>query len=197
MLELPTDVLIPAAGGDAPVRGPAATAARHYRREKALMDRKAAFDEVVRFHQHSCPGAAFGIRVAEAALSELGVEGRSSSLVLVSETDTCVVDALQVLTGCTFGKRNLIHEDAGRNVFTVWERGSTQGVRIHAVPGSVVFRSERIWVLANRIEAGTATFEDKARFADAQADRISVILDAPAEDILTIERVETEAPRSK
>jgi formylmethanofuran dehydrogenase subunit E len=161
------------------------------------MDRKAAFEDVIRFHQHSCPGAAFGVRVAEAALSELGIESPTKSLVLRSETDACAVDALQVLTGCTFGKRNLIHEDAGRNAFTFWERSGTQGVRVRAVPGSVVFRSEEIWALADRIEEGTASFEDEAAFAAAQTDRIAAILDAPAEEILVIEKVETEAPQPK
>jgi formylmethanofuran dehydrogenase subunit E len=161
------------------------------------MNRTEAFADVIRFHQHECPGAAFGLRVAEAALSKLDLREPAASLMIVSETDACAVDALQVLTGCTFGKRNLIHEDAGRNVFTFWERGAATGVRVRAKADSIVFRSEEIWALAERIEDGTATVEDEARFALAQSERIAKLLEVPAEEILVVDEVATSAPSPK
>jgi formylmethanofuran dehydrogenase subunit E len=165
--------------------------------EEKPMDRQQAFDDVVRFHQHSCPGAALGVRVAEAAMSRLGASAPTSSLVLVSETDACAVDALQVLTGCTYGKRNLIHEDAGRNVFTFWENGSSEAVKVRARAGSIAFRSEEIWALARRIEDGSATPEDEAEFATAQAERIARILDAPEEEILVVDELTAASPQPK
>ncbi|MFJ5546422.1 FmdE family protein [Streptomyces sp. NPDC093225] len=161
------------------------------------MDRHQAYSDVIRFHQHECPGVAFGLRVAEAAMDRLGLEEATGNLVLVSETDACAVDALQVLTGCTSGKRNLIHEDNGRNVFTFWGRGASSGVQVRAAAGSIVFRSEEIWALASRIEDGTATAEDEARFAAAQADRIAKLLTVPDEEILVVEDVTEEAPHTK
>jgi formylmethanofuran dehydrogenase subunit E len=61
---------------------------------------------------------ASGIRAAEWALTELCARSHDEELVAVVETDMCGVDAIQYLTGCTFGKGNLIHKDYGKNAFT-------------------------------------------------------------------------------
>lgn len=161
------------------------------------MDRTQAYNDVIRFHGHECPGAAFGVRVAEAALTALDLKDPGTPLVLVSETDACAVDALQVLTGCTYGKRNLIHQDAGRNVFTLWERDGSAGVRIRAKADSIVFRTEEIWALAGRIDDGTATLEDQAAFERLQSERISALLDVADDDILVVEKAEAAAPGVK
>ena len=63
--------------------------------------------EAIAFHGHWCPGLATGIRVAELALREIGRAG-DEDIVAVAESDTCAVDAIQVLTGCTVGKGNLV-----------------------------------------------------------------------------------------
>ncbi|HEX2027481.1 MAG TPA: FmdE family protein, partial [Nitriliruptorales bacterium] len=64
---------------------------------------------VVDFHGHLCPGLAMGIQAARFALDEIGPHAQDEEVVAVTETDMCGVDAVQVLTGCTFGKGNLIH----------------------------------------------------------------------------------------
>ncbi len=85
-------------------------------------------DRVIAFHGHTCPGLAIGIRVAELALERLG-EPESGNMVAVTETDMCGVDAIQFLTGCTFGKGNLIHKDYGKMAFTFYDRRSGKGFR--------------------------------------------------------------------
>ena len=70
-------------------------------------------DKVIDFHGHWCPGLATGIRAAEWAVKELG-KAADEEIVAVVETDMCGVDAIQYLTGCTFGKGNLIHQDYGK-----------------------------------------------------------------------------------
>jgi formylmethanofuran dehydrogenase subunit E len=159
------------------------------------MNRDESYRQVVAFHRHDCPGVAFGVRVAEAALDRLGtsVEG----LMVVSETDTCAVDALQVLTGCTYGKRNLVHQDNGRNVFTFWGPSGNKGLRIRAKADSIVYRSEELWRLSDRIEDGTATPEEQSRFAELQADRTVRMLQVPEEDIIVVDDIEGEPPRQK
>ena len=71
------------------------------------------------------PGLALGIRAAEIALREIGPHAQDEEVVAVVETDMCGVDAIQVLTGCTFGKGNLIHKDYGKkhSVFIVGQTG--------------------------------------------------------------------------
>lgn len=152
------------------------------------------YQDVARFHGHECPGMSVGIRIAELAVARLGRHGPDNELVATAETDTCAVDAIQVLTGCTFGKRNLVHVDNGKAAFSFWRRSDGAGLRVSARPGSDAYRDERTWALAGRIEDGTATAEDRAAFADLQAARIQRILAAPVEDLLVVEEVAGQAP---
>ena len=86
-------------------------------------------EETTRFHGHWCPGLAIGIRAAEWALAEMGKAG-DEEIVAVVETDMCGVDAIQYLTGCTFGKGNLIHRDYGKNAFSFYRRRDGKAVRL-------------------------------------------------------------------
>jgi len=85
-------------------------------------------EDTILFHGHSCPGLAIGIRTAELAIQKLNIES-TSSIVCVVETDMCAVDGIQYLTGCTFGKGNLIHKDFGKAGFTFFDRVANQGFR--------------------------------------------------------------------
>jgi formylmethanofuran dehydrogenase subunit E len=44
-------------------------------------------ESVQRFHGHSCPGLAIGIRVSEIALREIGPHARDEEVVAIVETD--------------------------------------------------------------------------------------------------------------
>jgi formylmethanofuran dehydrogenase subunit E len=85
--------------------------------------------KTIDFHGHWCPGLAIGIRAAELALKEIG-KAPDEEIVAVVETDMCAVDAIQYLTGCTFGKGNLIHKDYGKNAFTFYRRRDNKAVRL-------------------------------------------------------------------
>ena len=69
--------------------------------------------------------------MAKAALRELKADRpRDEELVAIVENDSCAVDAIQFITGCTFGKGNLIFRDYGKHVYTFFNRRTGQGVRI-------------------------------------------------------------------
>jgi formylmethanofuran dehydrogenase subunit E len=87
-------------------------------------------DEIAEFHGHTCPGLALGYRVAKLALQEMGERAGDEELVAVVENDSCAVDAVQVLTGCTFGKGNLFFHDYGKQVYTFFRRPSGKFLRI-------------------------------------------------------------------
>jgi len=76
-----------------------------------------ALEKLVGFHGHMCTGLALGVRAANMALRALGAEG-GTDLVVTVETDTCSVDAIQVLTGCTFGNGRLYYRDHAKNAYT-------------------------------------------------------------------------------
>lgn len=85
--------------------------------------------QTTEFHGHWCPGLAIGIRAAEFALTEMG-RAADEEIVALVETDMCAVDAIQYLTGCTFGKGNLLYRDYGKNAFTFFRRRDNKAVRL-------------------------------------------------------------------
>ncbi len=85
--------------------------------------------DTISFHGHSCPGLAIGIRAAEISANELGT-AYDEEVVCITETDMCAVDAIQFLTGCTYGKGNLIHWDIGKNAFSFYNRDHGKSLRI-------------------------------------------------------------------
>ncbi|WP_248965810.1 FmdE family protein [Sphaerisporangium perillae] len=155
------------------------------------------YAQVTRFHGHKCPGSAVGLRIAQVALAALGRHGADNEIVAVGETDSCAIDSVQVLTGCTLGNRHLIQEDHGKVAFTFWRVSDGAGLRVTAKPGSEAFRSDEAWALAHKVESGTATEEERGRFSRGQAERVEHLLTAPVEDILLVETVSEEAPAAK
>ncbi len=103
-----------------------------YLRGNFLMsDINKEFAEVVKFHGHACPGLAYGFRATRLALRELGIlRSGDEELVAVVENNSCAVDAIQALAGCTFGKGNLIFKDYGKQVYTFIKRASGEAVRV-------------------------------------------------------------------
>lgn len=85
----------------------------------------------IQFHGHICPGLLMGVRAAEFALEKLAVDPDiDEELVAVVETDSCGVDAIQSILGCTFGKGNLIFRDFGKNVYTIGSREKNRAIRM-------------------------------------------------------------------
>jgi len=131
------------------------------------------YADVIKFHGHSCPGIAIGYRMTLAAMKALGVtRAGDEELVAIVENDACGVDALQYLSGCTFGKGNLIFRDYGKPVFTLFSRTSGKGVRV--------------------------LFLDSALPEEAKNDRskkLEYILSAPDDTILSLKTVSIDLPR--
>jgi len=89
------------------------------------------YEEIVQFHGHECPGLAIGYRLATAAMDKLeSMRSADEELVAIVENDACGVDALQCVTGCTFGKGNLLFRDYGKQVYTIYSRSTRTGVRV-------------------------------------------------------------------
>lgn len=113
------------------------------------------YDKMIAFHGHSCPGLAMGYRMTTAAMNYLAqYRSEDEELVAITENNACGVDALQFISGCTFGKGNLIFKDYGKQAYTFYSRKTGQGVRVvlnqAAIPGDL--RSNRPsfinWLLA-------------------------------------------------
>jgi len=151
--------------------------------------------KVAEFHGHMCPGLALGIRAAEVALAEIGPHSTDEEVVAIVETDMCGVDAVQYLTGCTFGKGNLIHRDYGKNVFTFLRRSDGRAVRVSMRPGGFGPDDPRREDLRTKIRLRAASDEERARFWQMQRERSEHVLTAPLEQLYEVRDVTLEPPR--
>ncbi len=149
-------------------------------------------EDIVRFHGHMCPGLAMGIRAAEIALREIGSHSSDEEVVTLTETDMCAVDAIQYLTGCTFGKGNLIHLDYGKNAYTFIRRSDGKAIRVSTRPGAFG-RSPEYTKLSARVREKRATEEEQARFEELRADRVETILRVSEDELYAVEEVEDVA----
>ena len=147
--------------------------------------------EAIQFHGHLCPGLALGYRVAKAALRELKADRpRDEELVAIVENDSCAADAIQFITGATFGKGNLIFRDYGKHVYTFFNRRTNHGVRISEDYGGFD-NDTRFPELKKRQEAG----EDVSRERQAyMMEKAAAILTADEKEIMTITPVTAPPP---
>lgn len=146
------------------------------------------------FHGHMCPGLAIGIRIAEIALREIGPHAEDEEVVAVVETDMCGVDAIQVLTGCTFGKGNLIYNDYGKKAFSFYRRSDGKGIRIVRLPKVPSELDPERDALMGRMRASTITPEEERRLEELQVLYIQKILETPLEALFEIKEAPSEVP---
>jgi formylmethanofuran dehydrogenase subunit E len=142
--------------------------------------------KVIDFHGHMCPGLAIGIRVAEIALREIGSHAQDEEIVAVVETDMCGVDAIQVLTGCTFGKGNLIFKDYGKKAFSFYRPSDGKGLRIVSLPKLLSAPNPERDELMVRLQNNTIGQKERGRFEELQILLTEKILEAPLEDLFEI-----------
>jgi len=153
-------------------------------------------EAAIRFHGHSCPGLAIGIRAAEVALRDIG-RADDEDILAVVETDMCGVDAIQFLTGCTFGKGNLIHLDYGKNAFTFYRRRDGKAIRLVTRPAVMGPPPDNTVVALREKEAAGKPLspEEKDRLQEAVDARTRYVMDAALEEIFDIQPVSTPAPK--
>lgn len=126
------------------------------------------WNKAVEFHGHECPGLAIGVRAGEIAMEMLGTGvSKDEELVCVTENDACGVDGIQALTGCSFGKGNLLYRGTGKQAFSFFERKSGKKVRLVLKP----FTGEM-----------------------SRSERQAYILNAPAEEVFTIGEPKFDVP---
>lgn len=150
--------------------------------------------KVQQFHGHLCPGLAIGIRVAEQALLEMGERPGDEEVVAIVETNNCAVDAIQYITGCTFGKGNLIHLDYGKNAFRFIRRSDGKAVRIVIKPDAGRSEGPVEAALMKRIREGTNTEEDIKEAARLRQQRIEKLLTLPLTDLVDVQKIDPVIP---
>ncbi|NMB46684.1 MAG: formylmethanofuran dehydrogenase [Firmicutes bacterium] len=93
------------------------------------------WEAAVAFHGHQCPGLAIGFKACEAAREKMGITfSPDEQIVCVTENDACGVDAIQLITGCTLGKGNLLYRGTGKMAFSFFNRSNGESLRMILKP---------------------------------------------------------------
>ncbi len=149
-------------------------------------------NRVVEFHGHLCPGLAYGYRVAGAALEILGDPAEDEEIAAVVENNSCAVDAIQVMTGCTFGKGNLIFRDYGKQVYTFFSRKNGKGIRISVIYSRQESPDEKtIW---KRVQEGDSSSDLEEKIRKIKIKKVEEILRLPQEKLLAIRDIHAPLP---
>jgi formylmethanofuran dehydrogenase subunit E len=165
------------------------------KQEKILSELK-PFSDVTEFHGHVCPGSALGYQAAKVGLEKLS-HGRApdEEIVIIVENDSCAVDAIQVLTGCTFGKGNLIFFDFGKQSYTFVSRDSGEAVRVSMKSNFDINKLEpKLSEIRQKVSNGVASQEEKKELGKLMEKVSEKVLMLPPEEIFVVQKVELALP---
>jgi formylmethanofuran dehydrogenase subunit E len=146
------------------------------------------------FHGHWCPGLAIGIRAAEWALNEMG-QSPDEEIVAVVETDMCGIDAIQYLTGCTFGKGNLIHKDYGKNAFTFYRRRDGKAMRLVLRPTIYGDTGPLMRNLNQKMQAEGLSEEEEKTWKETRAVVSRRIMESDLSEVFEFKTPENPVPK--
>ena len=150
-------------------------------------------DEIAEFHGHTCPGLAIGYRVSELALKKMGKRDVDEELLAIVENDSCAVDAVQVMTGCTFGKGNLTFHDYGKQVYTFIKRATGDTLRISVewkAPDETPEETDA-WV---KYSKGDHSENILKLVHGRKSKKIKAIMDAPDEELFKVSDAKVAPP---
>jgi formylmethanofuran dehydrogenase subunit E len=146
------------------------------------------------FHGHICPGLALGFVAGKSALKWIRENrAQDEEIVAIVENDSCFVDAIQVLTGCTFGKGNLVYKDYGKMAVTLLSRITGKGIRLSLRPGAFAPDQEHM-ALLQKVMQGVADEQERKRFQERHHQRACDVLETPDERLFFITPVDGNVP---
>jgi formylmethanofuran dehydrogenase subunit E len=152
------------------------------------------FSKCIEFHGHTCPGLAIGFRAARTLMERLGVKkAPDEELVAIVETDACGADAIQVMTGCTFGKGNFLFKNYGKHAFSLMDRSKGKGVRVCLRSDAFKIDPESL-SLFEKVQKDEVSAKEIERYRQLQQGRVQKILDMDAESLFKIEEISPDIP---
>ncbi len=154
----------------------------------------AEFKDVVDFHQHLCLDIAIGYRAGKALVREMGDELKNMKEVVARVgNNTCAVDAIQEVTGCTFGKRNIYLDHIGKPVYILQNTKTGNAVRLYCTYWETFDHTE-LRTLRKAAKAVDASDAQKAALLKKTEETIEAVLAAPESELFAITRIKLPAP---
>lgn len=151
-----------------------------------MSDVMSTYKACAEFHGHECLGLAIGVRQALHAMEVLETtRADDEELIAVVETDACGVDGIQVLTGCTLGKGNLIYKDTGKQALTFADRKTGQAVRLILKAGALK-EDKNFKELLALIVAGSSDPDILEKWERIQKERVEEFLSLPVDELFSV-----------
>jgi formylmethanofuran dehydrogenase subunit E len=148
------------------------------------------YQKTIEFHGHECPGVTIGYRVSKYVLDHYE-RSEDEQLVAIVENNSCSIDGIQQMLGCTFGKGNLKFKDNGKHVYTFYSRGNDKALRIYLKYNL----SEKVGNFNKKFNEGTLTAEDEKQMFERRKEAIKHLMEAPEEELFDVQWVEIEEPK--
>ncbi len=129
--------------------------------------------KIEEFHGHVCVGIAMGTKSALAAMRVLGFDPyvkKHKDLIVYVETDRCMTDAVQGVSGCGLGKRSLKYVDYGKFAATFVRLSTGEAYRVTT----------------------TKDFPKELSVDEV----LKLVSETPDEEMLLLERVEVDIPEN-
>ncbi len=117
------------------------------------------------FHGHICPGMFNGVKISLLARQILGYDSfPNKDLIVITEIDRCLTDAIIAITGVRMGRRTLKFYDFGKFAATFCSLSEGRGVRIAQLEQGFaeihkILESKKIDVHENKEAASQVFFE--------------------------------------
>ncbi len=152
------------------------------------------FQKCIDFHGHMCPGLSLGFRASQSGMEWLKAQrATDEEVVAIVETDACCADAVQVITGCTFGKGNFIYKDHGKMAFSFLNRDSGKAIRL-VLKADTVPRKPRHLELIEKMQSGTVSESEQNEFKKLHRERSFEILEKPIEKLFNVQELNIDLP---
>lgn len=153
------------------------------------------FQDAVDFHRHLCLDIAVGYRAAKILVREMGGELKNmKEVVALVGNETCALDAIQEITGCTFGKRNLILTQIGKPVYILQNTKTGNSVRAYCHYWDTFDHTE-FRALRKAVKQPGATEAEKKTLEKMTKDTIDAILAAPDSALFKVTRLVLPSPK--
>ena len=162
--------------------------------EKNILENDDDLKRCVDFHGHLCPGLSIGFQAAKVLMKVIGIErAGDEEIIAIVENDACGTDAIQVMTGCTFGKGNFLFRNYGKHAFTLAARKSGKAVRACLRADALIPNPARL-ALMEKVHAGNASEDERKEFWRLQMVEAERILQSEPDSLFNVEMVSMKLP---
>jgi len=152
------------------------------------------YNDAIAFHGHSCAGLALGYAAALYARELLSLDySEDEEVVVITETDSCTVDAIQTIIGCTAGKGNLFVNNWGKNAFTFYNRTTGKAVRL-MMRHDFFKPNPELDALRGKVFSGNASKEEIDKYHELSEQRVNTILSVPGSEIYEVKEPQQPVP---